>query len=103
VTFWANQHKYEDDKIVQNPEAIYAQILQVQEKDIVQEITEGLSKGLKEVFEKNGLTINEKGVYKIRVPETTWKQIVIDFIEPLQESKDPITGEKCNAMLVVPT
>ena len=27
--------KYEDAKIVQNPEAIYAQILQVQGKDIV--------------------------------------------------------------------
>jgi len=172
--------KYEDDKIVQNPEAIYAQILQVQEKDTVQEIktaTEELSEGLKEIFEKNGLTINEKGVYKIRekifvppnarrtiiklyhegmmeghpgnkqtfynvakrhwwpkmqqdvaeyvkicnecqrnkernhkpygnlqsekIPETTWKQIVIDFIEPLPESIDPTTGEKCNAMLVV--
>jgi hypothetical protein len=61
--------KYEDDKIVQNPEAIYAQILQVQEKDTVQEIktaTEESSEGLKEIFEKNGLTINEKGVYKIR-------------------------------------
>src|ERR1700722_9844197 len=61
--------KYEDDNIVQNPEAIYAQILQVQEKDTVQEIktaTEELSEGLKEIFEKNGLTINEKGVYKTR-------------------------------------
>jgi hypothetical protein len=28
--------------------------------------TEELSEGLKEVFEKNGLTINEKGVYQIR-------------------------------------
>jgi len=29
------------------------------------------------------------------IPETTWKQIVTDFIEPLPESKDPTTGEKC--------
>ena len=35
------------------------------------------------------------------ISETTWKQIVIDFIEPLPESIDPTTRQKCNAMLVV--
>ena len=36
-----------------------------------------------------------------KIPETTRKQIVVDFIEPVPESIDPTTGEKCNAMLVV--
>jgi glutamate-1-semialdehyde aminotransferase len=60
---------YQDGKIVQNPEAIYAKRLQIQEKEILEEIktaTEELSEEAKEVFEKEGLMMNENGVYRMR-------------------------------------
>ena len=64
----------------------------MQEKDTVQEIktaTEELSEEIKEVFERNGLTINEEGVYKIRekifVPQKARKTIMKLYHEGMME------------------